>query len=103
MRSTGAEQPVVGVKVLKWDWTEGAASFSRGPGPTGNGRSPVAEAKPLDVRSNGRAPARGFHALTNTPLAGACGTPARSEIDLPCEGSASECGFALTDAASVFG
>jgi hypothetical protein len=39
-RSTGAEQLVVGMKALQWGWTEGAALFSRGRGPTGNGRSP---------------------------------------------------------------
>src|SRR6266542_3622870 len=41
-RSTGTEQPVVGTKALSWSWTEGAALFSRGHRPTGNGRSPWA-------------------------------------------------------------
>jgi hypothetical protein len=48
MRGTGAEQPVVGWKVLSWDWTEGAAVFRRGSEPTGNGRSSVATAKPIE-------------------------------------------------------
>src|SRR3979409_69843 len=38
-RSTGAEQLVVGMKARYWGWTEGAALFSRGCGPTGDGRS----------------------------------------------------------------
>ena len=49
MRGTGAEQPVVGRKVLSWDWTEGAAVFRRGAEPTGNGRSSVATAKPFSI------------------------------------------------------
>ena len=49
MRGTGAEQLVVGRKVLSWDWTEGAAGFRRGSEPTGNGRSSVATAKPFSI------------------------------------------------------
>ena len=49
MRGTGAEQLVVGRKVLSWDWTEGAAVFRRGAEPTGNGRSAVATAKPFSI------------------------------------------------------
>ena len=47
MRSTRAEQSVVGRKVLQWDWTEGAALFSFILGSTGNGRNLVDKAKPL--------------------------------------------------------
>src|SRR2546430_14513715 len=34
MRSTGAEQPVIVMKVVEWDRSEGAALFSRGHGST---------------------------------------------------------------------
>ncbi len=56
MRGTGAEQLVVGRKVLSWDWTEGAAVFRRGSEPTDNGRSSVATAKPVSIplHGNGR-------------------------------------------------
>ena len=49
MRGTGAEQLVVGRKVLSWDWTEGAAVFRRGSESTGNGRSSVTTAKPFSI------------------------------------------------------
>ena len=48
MRGTGAEQPVVGVKVLQWDWTEGVAVSRRGRRPTSDGRSRVTKAKPFE-------------------------------------------------------
>src|SRR5262245_5872580 len=52
MRSTGTEQPVIVTKVLQWDWSEGAALFSRGHGSTDaiwQREEPVDEAKPFDI------------------------------------------------------
>src|SRR5271154_2994726 len=42
-RDTGAEQPVVGVKVRKADWTEGVALFGSQMRSTSNGRNPWVE------------------------------------------------------------
>jgi hypothetical protein len=49
MRGTGTEQSVVGMKVLQWNWTEGAAVSCRSKRPTGDGRSRMIEAKPFDI------------------------------------------------------
>src|ERR1700738_2100524 len=48
-RSAGAEQPVLGLRALKWSWTEGVALFSSGQGSTSNGRNPLDRAKPFDI------------------------------------------------------
>src|SRR6516162_1354352 len=49
MRGTGAEQPVVVMKVLKWGWSEGVALFCSGQRATGNGRTLMDRAKPYDI------------------------------------------------------
>ncbi len=49
MQGTGAEQSVVGKKVLQWNWTEGTALSSFIVGSTRNGRSLVDKAKPFSI------------------------------------------------------
>ena len=49
MRGTGAEQPVVVMKVLEWGWSEWVALFCSGQRATGNGRTLVDRAKPYDI------------------------------------------------------
>src|SRR3954471_9731900 len=49
MRGTGAETPVVGLRVLQWDRTEGASSFGSIPAATRKGMTAMDRAKPYCI------------------------------------------------------